>query len=348
MTAAASDARAALSALIRRLERATRRVCRGGDGEAEHDVRVATRRIGALLQVWRGALDDRLRRKVRRELKTLRRDLAETRDLQVLAAALRQRRDPAPIAEAIATWSRAVEEALTRLKASAARRCSPARLAKLRRDLRRVAASLPNDFAATAERTARDVLARRRKRAIKALAAAAQLPAMNAESGARRLHRARLRVKSWRYAEELVGSDSEARRAAMLQERLGTIHDAYALRAKATARGGLDPLVRRLDAEIQRGWDDFRADPVGARATAAAEEDDLSGTIFSGSRRTRAAPRRPRSTPSRSIRTRASSSRSSRSTRRRAAQSSSPAPRRASTRRIVRPPRRVTRTERTS
>lgn len=347
MTAAASDARAALSTLIRRLERTTRRVCRGGDDEAIHDVRVATRRLATLLQVWRGALDDRLRRKVRRELKEVRRDLAESRDLQVLAAALRNRRDQEPIAEAVAAWSRAVEEELARRKATTARRCAPARVAKLRSDLRRVAASFSNDLDAAAERTARDVLARRRKRAIKALAAAAQLPAVNDEGGARRLHRARLRVKSWRYAEELVGSDSEARRAAALQERLGAIHDAYALRAKATARGGLDPLVRHLDAEIQRGWDDLRADPVGARATAA-EEADGNGTMVSGSRRPRAAVRRPRSAASRSIRTRASSSRSSRSTRRPAAQSSSPAPRRASSRRTVRPARRVTRTERTS
>ena len=348
MTAAASDASAALSTLIRRLERTTRRVCSGGDDEAVHDVRVATRRLSTLLQVWRGALDDRLRRKVRRELKALRRDLGETRDLQVLAAALQNRHDQEPIVEAVAAWSRAVEEALARRKAATGWRCAPARLAKLRRDLRRVAASLRNELDAAVQRIARDVLARRRKRAIKALAATAERPAANDERIAERLHRARLRVKSWRYAEELVGSDSEARRAAALQERLGTIHDAYALRTKATARGGLDPLVRQLDVEIQRGWDDFRADPVGALATAAEEEDDLSGRIFSGSPRPRAAPRRPRSAASRSIRTRASSSRSSRSTRRRAAQSSSPAPRRASTRKIARPPRRVTRTERTS
>jgi len=351
----------AFATLVGRLERAIKRVRRGGDDEAIHDVRVATRRLGALLQVWRGALDDTRRRRARRALRALRRDLAKARDLQVLAAVLGASGYSGPDVAAFAVWRRELDAQIARRTMVAARRCGPRRLAPLRRALGGVAAALEGAPNLATRRLARQMLERRRLRARLALAALDAVTRVADPDAAALLHRARIKVKGWRYGEEVAGV-AAARATAMsreLQERLGAIHDRYVLRARAAARGGLDSLIRATDVEIQRGWDDLRAGvPLAERVAAGRVVGARSAMMRAiprrpiaspaASRRRRVALRARSSPPSRTTRTRTSSSSSSRSTLRRADQSSRPAPRRASTRSATRPARRVTRTERTS
>ena len=221
--------------------------------------------------------------------------------------------------------------------AKAARRCGPGPLAGLRRQLERVAAPLEDVSGAAVRREAAAVLARRRRRARRALASLHEVAQVADRDAAKVLHRARLRVKAWRYAEELAGADRAARSAAdlkALQERLGAIHDRYVLRARAVARGGLDPLVSAIDGEIQRDWDGLRAGvPLTARRAAVGAVGARKATMRAGAAWRRDAGLGDRSAAaSGSTRTRTPSIDSSRSTRRRAAQSSSPAPRRAATR----------------
>ena len=65
------------------LRTAAARTTARADDEAIHDVRVATRRLGALLRVWGEALDPESRAWLRRRLRRLRRRLGTARELEV-------------------------------------------------------------------------------------------------------------------------------------------------------------------------------------------------------------------------------------------------------------------------
>ena len=137
MTAPAAPAAPDFAALARRFDRAVRRTRRNADAAAIHDLRVATRRLGTLLQLRRGVLEAGLRRRTRRQLRRLRRDVAAARDLQVLLPAVRARRDSAPVPDAaLDVWVRELEQDVAAEVATAARRCDAAPLAELRGALR--------------------------------------------------------------------------------------------------------------------------------------------------------------------------------------------------------------------
>ena len=275
----------ACAPLRRRFDRALRRVRHNADAEAIHDLRVVTRRLATVLQVWRGALAGPLRRRTRRELRSLRRCIAEARDLQVLVPALRARQaaEPAPHA-VLDVWVRELESDLATAVAEAAHGCDPHAVAALRAALRQAAAALILGAGLAARREARAVLARAQRRARSALRAAIVVRDVTGASTQPLLHRARLRIKGWRYAEELAGSAPRARRAERLQEGLGAIHDLLVLRARAAARNGLSTLARSLDDEAQRRWDGLRPGLVAASRDPAAFAGQARGAARTGER----------------------------------------------------------------
>ena len=234
-----------LQTLAAALASPARRVRAGGDSEAIHDLRVATRRAAAGLALWATAIDPDLANRARRALARLRRRLARTRELEVLTLQL---------AAMLAGESEEVRQEGLRVvrrlsRRVAARRVRAARLARRRR-LERVALGI-GQAAATAggERTLILAAAHRHvnQRAGDARAALSLALAQRSDEV---LHEGRLVAKRWRYAiESLSAVTGEPSRDALklardLQQCLGVIHDAALLR---------DELARRARRAEQRG-----------------------------------------------------------------------------------------------
>src|SRR3989442_13976544 len=68
----------------RKVMKARRRVLSGEDGEAIHDVRVATRRLQAALEGFASCLPERRRRRVEKRARKIRRGLGARRNAWVL------------------------------------------------------------------------------------------------------------------------------------------------------------------------------------------------------------------------------------------------------------------------
>jgi CHAD domain-containing protein len=219
------------------------------DDQAIHDVRVLLRRGESVLDVWRAAIGRRARARLLRRLKRLRRDLSAARDAEVLVETLRALLRSTPDGEAARGVLRDLEQRRERLRARAAKRCRAKRVRKLSRRIRRAAGVMGESGTGAAElRAAAQVVERRRRRAHESIATLPPEP----EPGA--LHSARLRIKRWRYAEELLGMVQEAGRAADWQDRLGALHDLMVLRGFLEDGPGLAALLRALDARVGQDW----------------------------------------------------------------------------------------------
>src|SRR5438093_5912812 len=72
----------------RKVMKARRRVLSGEDGEAIHDVRVATRRLQAALEVFASCLPERRRRRLEKRARKIRRGLGARRNAWVLVRLL--------------------------------------------------------------------------------------------------------------------------------------------------------------------------------------------------------------------------------------------------------------------
>jgi CHAD domain-containing protein len=210
---------------------AAERVRAGNDPEAIHDLRVAARRLGAVLEVWRHALDPRGERGARRGLRRLRRRLARAREREVLAGHLLACLDGQPLAvrrAGMIEWERLGRQ-VERDRARAARIAARGRVARIARRLATCASSL-RQADATALEAARDRALTRRA------AALATLHLATPEAADAALHRARVAVKRWRYAfEALEAADLESDGGVIsalrdLQRCLGEVHDAAVLR----------------------------------------------------------------------------------------------------------------------
>lgn len=252
--------------LLERLERAARRTRRRGDPESIHDVRVATRKLEAALDLWRSMLPRRRRRRARRALDALRRGLAMAREVEISLRLLRERFGtlPADARIASALLEDRLQQRLERLEARAARRCSRRVIGRVRRRLELTwqGVTVGEGPGISFLEVGRARLARRRNRSLAALSAAAQGDANEM------LHTARVVTKRWRYMlERLAATDpttdaSEQGWLEAVQETLGRIQDLAVLRQRAVrlsprlAPGGREgpseptrSLLRSLEAE---------------------------------------------------------------------------------------------------
>jgi len=320
VTAAAAD----LSRLVRNLRRNAERATKHGSGtadpEAVHDLRVATRRLGSALRLWRPVLEKETRAPVERSLRRLRRRFGEARDLEVQIEILTPKLPvlPPEVRATAAAW-------VGRLAASYRERLERALQALDSEETRWLLADLgqlPRHLVARlgTGRGLRSIvqhrIARDHERAVEALRIAIARP--GAEN-AKLAHAARIRVKKWRYSLERAGAifgtkprDLEALRD--LQEALGETHDRDVLLALLAGEDRSDFAPLGLE---------FARERVFAMARAAGVIRALR-PFRPGSPPLREASGRRRSSPrSVTIRTGPPIRRASASARRRAAHSSS-------------------------
>lgn len=206
---------------------------RAGDDDAVHDARVATRRLRAVLSVYRPVLDRTVTDPLRDELADLGHALGAARDPYVERHALRRRlahEDPALV---LGPVEQRIDEDRTAARLLAQDRVD-AWLASERFDalVAVLAAGLPDG--PEADRDASSFLPRRARRAWtrldRAVELAARAPAGDDRDAA--LHEVRKAARRARYASEVAvavvgrAARRSAKRAHRVQEVLGTQHDA--------------------------------------------------------------------------------------------------------------------------
>jgi CHAD domain-containing protein len=201
----------------RKVLKARRRVLRGNGGEAIHDLRVATRRLQAALEVFASCLPERRRRRLERRARMIRRGLGARRNAWVLVRLLGRSRAGLDPGE-----TKFVDDLARRLK-RAARPIEPSEgknLPGIRGRLR----SLLGDASACAVAPTGAVLSAR----IGAVSAARS----SARAGdPEAMHRLRIAIKRYRYCLEVLSEagvprlDAAIREARALQREMGRLHD---------------------------------------------------------------------------------------------------------------------------
>jgi CHAD domain-containing protein len=273
--------------LLERLERAARGTRRRGDPESTHDVRVATRRLEAALDLWRSVLPGRRRRRARRALRALRRDLGPAREVEITLRLLRERFGALAADARIASTllGDRLQQRAGRLEAQAARRCARRVVRRVRRrfELAWEGVVLDEGQGISFVEVGRARLARRRRRGRAALLEAA-------EGGINELlHTARVAAKRWRYMlERLAAADpatdtSEQVWLEAVQEALGRIQDLAVLRQRAVR---LSPRLAPVD--CGGSWEPMRSLLEGLeveRAEVVRKFRRLAGTTARGSPR---------------------------------------------------------------
>jgi len=235
------------------LDRTTVALGSKATSESVHGVRVAARRLRALLHAFRRELDSRSVKQYQRELKSLTHDLEAAREADVTRGAIAQMTKDGNAnirMEAHALHERAADgclSALKRLRSRVAAAPWGRRLSALRRLSMRASLVTVNDEPAATAIIRRGNGARRRLR--RALCRAGK----NAE----RLHRLRLKVKEVRYLLEVSGVktplavQSELKSLQHLQDCLGDMHDeeklCESLRARRMPRRATRSLIEELE-----------------------------------------------------------------------------------------------------
>src|SRR2546426_314677 len=254
----------------RKVVKARRRVLNGKDGEAIHDLRVATRRLQAALGVFASCLPERRRRRLEKLAREIRRGLGARRNAWGLLRLLVRFR------AGLVPDERKFVDALARSLKQAARPLEPTdrkRLPGIRGRLRRVL----EDATGCAVVPPRPVVR-------------AQVDAVLTARGAARegdpeaMHRLRIAIKRYRYSLEVLaeagvpGLGAAILEARALQRELGRLHDLDVLigvvRRRMHVRGAASFLRRvmqrrgRQAERTLRRLADFR--PVGAAPSARA------------------------------------------------------------------------------
>ncbi len=229
-----------------------------------HDVRVAARRLRALLHAFRRELESRSVNQYRRKLTALTHDLETAREAHVTRRQIAQlaREGSATVRiEANALYGRVENEylsALRRLRSRVAAAPWQGRLSRLRRLSMRETLVPANDEPAAGTIIQRVNHARRRLR--HALG--------HAGKNAKRLHRLRLRVKRVRYLLEDIGAkpplaaQSELKSLQRLQDCLGDMHDEEnlreSLRARRMPRRATHTIVGELERRKRERFKEFK------------------------------------------------------------------------------------------
>jgi CHAD domain-containing protein len=201
--------------------RARRRVLRRGSGEAIHDLRVATRRLQAALEVFGARLPERPRRRLDRRARKIRRQLGAARNARVLLGLLRRFRAHPGTAENrfVAGLVRRLDRSAGSSGRSKGRRTLPGVRKRIQALLRAMA-----DRAGSAAAPAGAALQGRVEAVLRAGSVARQ---GDPES----MHRLRIAVKRYRYVLEVLAEAGAPMprpaigEARALQRELGRLHD---------------------------------------------------------------------------------------------------------------------------
>ncbi len=238
------------------------------DPEPVHQLRVASRRLAAAVSIFRGFLDDSLRRKLRRAARRVRRAAGEVRDLDVQRIAL------ARVLEAhgrvLTPEGVALAGALTRRRANAVRRMRRSlkkwkpRLDRRAREIRaeQAATSMTVDGATERLATTADQVLGRRLREFRA-AGEADLTSVE------RLHELRIAGKRLRYSMEVFAACYPASFRSELyatveavQTELGEINDLTTLLEKLDGLHDIDA-GEAGSGQVQALIDELRAGLAG-------------------------------------------------------------------------------------
>jgi CHAD domain-containing protein len=255
------------------LMRRRREVKAGGDADAIHDLRVATRRMQEALLMFAPLLPEEPRERVRRRARRIRRQFADLRDADVLARLVQHLAADASEEDraAILALGRTLAAKAARLRRAMARQTGGApHVAGFRKRLRDLLESLaPSDRAA---------LVRAGRAGLRERATELRLALARAKRGAPQpLHRARIAVKRWRYGLELAQAAKiascagEIETAEEIQDRLGSIHDLDVLidligrDGRSVHRSETQPLLDRLHNQRRRLWEEARLELAGFR-----------------------------------------------------------------------------------
>ncbi len=251
-------------ALQRVLDRTAAALRSKATPEHIHAVRVAARRLRALLHAFRRELESRSVKLYRRELKELTHDLEGAREAYVTRCAITQltKEGSANIRiETGALRERVADEylsALQRLRSRVAAASWRRRLSTLRRLSMRASLVPVNDEPAAIAIIRR--VNRARRRLARALGHAGKDP--------RRLHRLRLKVKQVRYLLEdssvktLLAAKSELKDLQRLQDCLGDMHDEEnlreSLRAGRVPRRATHSIIEELERRKHGRFKEFK------------------------------------------------------------------------------------------
>jgi len=200
--------------------KARRRVLRRGDGEAIHDLRVATRRLQATLEIAGDRLPDRPGRRLDRRARTLRRRLGAARNTWVLFGLLGEFRSVPGREERkfVADLARRLERAAGS-RPSKERRSLPGIRKRIRALLREMAHGSPGSAAPAGDAMGGLVRAVLRARTD------------TRDGDPEAMHRLRIAIKRYRYALEALteagasGLQPAIHAARSLQSDLGSLHD---------------------------------------------------------------------------------------------------------------------------
>src|SRR5690349_5669670 len=184
------------------LRRAARRVRHGEDGRAVHGARVATRRLQALLDVWKAELAPKPRRRAKRALSRLRRRLGAARNREVSLEQIER-----VITEAVGEDAAALDAIVSRLRQRLPGDRAKVEAAARKKDVESIVSDLRasvkkgslEDWAG--EKAMREAVARVERHRANALAALDHALEQGHDEA---LHAARIEAKKWRYAEEAV------------------------------------------------------------------------------------------------------------------------------------------------
>ncbi len=251
-----------LEALSEALAKNAARVLEKNDPEAVHDLRVATRRLRAALELGAEVSGRKKAERLRKELRRLGRALGELREADVNAAMLRELTIP-PTASLEtareALLAAAIAEA-RRLRRRVQRSLKKADAPRLVQDIRSYAKSLRGSRpdAAPAAAFGREQIERRRVPVLSACAQSRRSPTPQ------NLHLLRIAAKKFRYAVDLLSLAFEPRQRSRIRARLksfqdllGRYHDCVVLQSEIRRRrsrmraDGLARLDRELGA-LQR------------------------------------------------------------------------------------------------
>ncbi|OLD63616.1 MAG: hypothetical protein AUI47_08640 [Acidobacteria bacterium 13_1_40CM_2_68_5] len=226
--------------------KARRGVLEDANAEAIHDLRVATRRLQAALDIFGPYLPDRERRRLDRRARTIRRKLGAQRNACMVLEVLSQISPRLPGYEK--RFAAGLKHRLGKTSAAGRRAARRKGLPGLRKRLAALLRALRREGAATRSGPAPAIDP---ARAVAVLRACREARDGDAEA----LHRLRIAIKRHRYAMEILaeagvgGLRPAIREARVLQTHLGDLHDLdllIDLVHQEAHRPGGESLLRRL------------------------------------------------------------------------------------------------------
>ena len=250
---------------VSNLANAVSRVRGVRDAKAIHDLRVAARRLEAMLRTWDGVFPARPRTAALRVLRKVRRRFGEARELEVHVALL----EPHVAAENDAVL-RVLQKMRKRLERRSARAIARLRPKRLKRVLRRLETPAGEHESLGASDPHAFDRARMRAREAGAMAhAAVELAGEQPDDWTQ--HEARIAIKKWRYTIECVddrsapANDGRIQLLREIQDSLGAAHDRATL-IEAIERFGaeenplaLQHVIDALEAEKTAALEKFES-----------------------------------------------------------------------------------------